>query len=307
MSGPPDGFSHGFIVSFDHNRPIATSEHNLMLDRGRLIVNPPLIPRGSCISPDPGPSDRRNDRVQRGRGQRVGVTPAIHPKDFIYWFCATHPLKTTESGIDLYFENSGVSAGMVADLAASLGYTNDQKVKLLEFASGYGCVTRHLTKNPWFDLVSCDIHPSALEFLTNELGVKSLASASIPEQFSAPEKFDMVFALSFFSHMPKSSFGRWLKALFSVLKAPGYLAFTTHGYKSCAGLKVTPEEIPADGFWFRADSEQKDLDTAEYGLSLTTPEFVIGEIYRTLEAPIALYRHGYWWTEHDLWVVKREK
>ena len=97
----------------------------------------------------------------RAAAQHVGVTPAIHPKDFIYWFCATHPLKTVESGIDYYFENGGDSRRKVADLAASLGYTNDRKVKLLEFASGYGCVTRHLTKNPWFDVVSCDIHPPA--------------------------------------------------------------------------------------------------------------------------------------------------
>ncbi len=289
--------SSDHLIQSQPAAPSAASEEQPAVDSPPALVFRPTL-------------DHLTDEMiefNRAVAERLCVSPAVHPKDFIYWFCATHPLKTVETGIDLYFENSGLSARMVADLAASLGYTNDQKVKLLEFASGYGCVTRHLTKNPWFDLVSCDIHPPALEFLTNELGVESLASASVPEQFSAPEKFDMVFALSFFSHMPKSSFGRWLKALFSVLKAPGYLAFTTHGYKSCPGLKVAPEEIPADGFWFRADSEQKDLDTAEYGLSLTTPDFVIGEIYRTLGAPIALYRHGYWWTEHDLWVVKREK
>ena len=130
---------------------------------------------------------------------------------------------------------------------------------------------------------------------------------AVPEQFSAPEQYDMVFALSFFTHMPRSSFGRWLKALFSVLKRPATSPSRRMATRICLGLKVAPEEIPADGFWFRADSEQKDLDTAEYGLSLTTPDFVIGEIYRMLGAPIALYRHGYWWTQHDLWVVKRRE
>jgi Methyltransferase domain len=265
-------------------------------------TKPPLVFRPTLERPT-----EEMIEFNRAAAEKLGVTPAIHPKDFIYWFCATHPLHTTESGINYYFQNAGLSARMVADLATTLGYSSKKRVKLLEFASGYGCVTRHLIKDPWFDVVSCDIHPPALEFLEKEIGVRSLASAAVPEQFTAPEKYDMVFALSFFTHMPKSSFGRWLKALFNVLEAPGYLAFTTHGYKSCLGLKVAPEEIPADGYWFRADSEQKDLDTAEYGLSLTTPDYVIGEIYRTLGAPIALYRHGYWWNEHDLWVVKREK
>ena len=245
--------------------------------------------------------------INTAAAEKFGVTPAVHPKDFIYWFCATHPLKTTQTGIEYYFWTGDDSSRKVADLAASLGYAqHGQPIKLLEFASGYGCVTRHLIKNPCLELVSCDIHPEALEFLGKEMGVKTLASVPDPDQFTASEQYDVVFALSFFTHMPKSSFGRGLKALFSVLKSPGYLVFTTHGYKSCVGLNVKPEEIPADGFWFRPDSEQKDLDTAQYGVSLTTPDFVTREIERTLGAPIALHRQGYWWTEHDLWVVKRE-
>jgi SAM-dependent methyltransferase len=246
-------------------------------------------------------------RFNRTAAEKQLVMPAVHSKDYTYWFCATHPLHTTESGINYYFENGGDSARKVAEMAASLGFTKDRPVKLLEFASGYGCVTRHLVKDDWFDLTSCDIHPAAMEFLAHGLGVKTVTSHAIPEQFSATEKYDIVFALSFFTHMPRSSFARWLRALFRVLKAPGYLAFTTDGLRSCTGLQIKPEVIPADGFWFRPESEYKDLDAAEYGLSLTTPDFMIGEISRTLGSPVALYRHAYWWYEHDLWVVKREK
>ena len=93
-------------------------------------------------------------------------------------------------------------------------------IKLLEFASGYGCVTRHLKKNPAYDVVSCDIHPQAVDFLSSRLKVKAIQSVHTPEEFATVDKFDVAFATSFFSHMPKSSFGRWLKALYNSLAAP---------------------------------------------------------------------------------------
>ena len=236
-----------------------------------------------------------------------GVEPAVHRQDFIYWFCCNHPKQTLETAANYYFQDGERSAAKLADLVAALGYEKDRPVKLLEFAAGYGCVSRHLKKNSQLDLVSCDIHPEAIDFLANRIGVKTLMSVHVPEQFSPPEKYDIVFALSFFSHMPKTSFGRWIRALFDALSVPGYLIFTTHGLKSCDCFGITPNDIPADGFLFVSQSEQNDLDTAEYGSALATPDFVTAEIYRQTGAPIVAYKHGEWWTHQDLWVIKREK
>jgi hypothetical protein len=231
----------------------------------------------------------------------------VHPQDFVYWFMCAHPNHTTETAIDYYFRDGGHSASKLLDIVTALGYEKNRSVKLLEFASGYGCVSRHLKKYSRLDLVSCDIHPEAIDFLANQIGVKTMASAHVPEQFSPPETYDVVFALSFFSHMPRTSFGRWLRTLYSALNAPGYLVFTTHGLKSAVCYGLTPEDIPADGFWFKPLTEQKDLDSEEYGATLTTPDFVIGEIYRQTGAPIVAFKHGEWWTHQDLWIVKREK
>jgi hypothetical protein len=239
--------------------------------------------------------------------QEQGVEPAVHPRDYMYWYCAAHPAHSTERGIQYYFWDGGRTAAQLAEILTELGYEQDQPIKLLEFASGYGCVSRHLKKNPRYGLVSCDIHPAAMELVRTELGIQTLLSAQVPEEFSPGEKFDVVFALSFFTHMPKGTFGRWLSVLFDSLKVPGHLIFTTHSLKSAPGLDVKPEDIPADGFWFRADSEQRDLDTHEYGLSLTLPEFVIGETFRRTGAPLVMYKHAHWWRNQDVWVVKREK
>src|SRR5688572_26551863 len=156
-------------------------------------------------------------RLNREAAQRQGVSAAVHPADFIYWFILDHPqLGPIEKATNHYFEDGARSANQLAELATSLGMSSS--IKLLEFACGYGCVSRHLKNRPQFDFRSCDIHPEAIEFLANELKVPTLTSTPVPEDFAPAEKFDMVFALSFFSHMPRSTYGRWLKALFNTLK-----------------------------------------------------------------------------------------
>jgi hypothetical protein len=246
-------------------------------------------------------------RLNETVAEEIGVVPDVHQKDFIYWFCCMHPNLPLEYAINYYFRDGANSAAKIAELISTFADLDTSSVKLLEFASGYGCVSRHLKKYPRIDLVSCDIHAEAIEFLKDRIGVKAHQSAHVPEQFSAPETYDVVFALSFFSHMPKSSFGRWLRTLFQALRTPGYLIFTTHGLKSGEPIGITPQDIPADGFWFAKKSEQHDLEVEEYGLTVTTPDYVIGELYRQTGAPIVAYKHAHRWDHQDLWVVKRER
>lgn len=63
--------------------------------------------------------------------------------------------------------------------------------------------------------------------------------------------------------------------------------------------------IPRDGFWFLPQSEQKDLSTSEYGQTIVTPDFVIGEVYRQTGAPMVLYRSAFWWEHQDLYILTK--
>jgi len=263
----------------------------------RLVPPPPPLPRFLT---------EEMLRLNRAAAQQYGVESTIHPGDFIYWYILNHPsFPSLEAAIGNYFENGSTSAKLFTDIIASLGLETDRAIKLLEFASGYGCVSRHLKQNTLFDLVACDIHPEAVDFLVKQIGVEAVQSVHMPEEFSPPAQYDVVFALSFFSHMPKMSFGRWLRALFGSLNVPGYLVFTTHGLASHKILGSPP--LSPDGFWFSPSSEQKDLDVAEYGTTISTPDFVTAELFRQTGAPIVAYKYAYWWEHQDLWVVKREK
>lgn len=248
--------------------------------------------------------------LNRAAAERQGVESAVHSQDFIYWYNVSHWLslgEPLEGPINYYFEDGGRSAEKLAGILAALGYEGERKIKLLEFASGYGCVSRHLKKFPQFDLVSCDIHGEAIDFLTKQIGVKAIPSAHVPEQFSPPDQYDVVFALSFFTHMPKTTFGRWLRALYNTLHLGGYLIFTTHGHKIFEIQAKYGAVLSEDGYWFAPMTEQKDLDTAEYGATITLPNFVNGEISRQTSALDITCKQADWWESQDLWIVRREK
>jgi len=68
-------------------------------------------------------------------------------------------------------------------------------------------------------------------------------------------------------------------------------------------LRMSREAMP-DGFWFAPESEQKDLDSAQYGTTISLPEFVVRELHRETNTRIVMHKQAYWWEYQDLWVLE---
>jgi SAM-dependent methyltransferase len=171
----------------------------------------------------------------------LGVSPVIHPDDLLWPFILGHPAFPTPSdAANYYFADGAESARKLGRIVADHVVAQPhRRPRLLEFASGYGMVSRHLPSAiPEIDVLSCDIHPAAIDFVRDELGGTATLSKHQPEDVSFDEPFDVVFALSFFSHMPATSFGRWLAALYRAVRPGGVLAFTTHGLGSRAASQA---------------------------------------------------------------------
>ncbi len=238
---------------------------------------------------------------------RFGVSAALHREDFILDFLFNNPLfSERREPIEYYFFDGHRSAQKLAALLREIDVEITAPFKLLEFASGFGCVTRHL-KNamPQIDITSSDIHPKALDFIAENMDVKTLQSVSAPQDFDAgKEGFDAVFALSFFSHMPQRTWTLWLQQLMAHVAPGGHLIFTTHGMNSARNHFGNPE-IPDSGFWFTADSEQKDLDTAEYGQTIVRRSFVFDAIRALPNSHLEVSAPAFWWTHQDVWVVRK--
>ena len=116
------------------------------------------------------------------------------------------------------------------------------------------------------------------------------------------EKYDVVFALSFFSHIPDKVFGEWIKALYEVVKPGGVLIFTTHGTL----FKNRFNKMTTNGFSFDLASEQKDLATEEYGSTVSEYEYVERKCKENICKIPEIFEEGFWWKIQDLYIIRKE-
>jgi SAM-dependent methyltransferase len=232
-----------------------------------------------------------------------GAKADVHPADHIFWFILNLPyFQDKAEAVRGYFSNGNESARKLKTILADLIPTRD--VSMLEFASGYGCVTRHLRHEiPNLDVTACDIHPAAVDFIRNVLGVKCELSDSAPEGLALGKLFQVVFALSFFSHMPDRTWRRWLDRLAAHTEPGGFIIFTTHGLRSAKMMKVT--NLGGNNIWFNPQSEQDDLDTAEYGTTITSFDYVYAQISSIPDVRLVGFQEGFWWGHQDVYTLQK--
>lgn len=126
-----------------------------------------------------------------------GVSPDIHPDDHIFRFLCEHP-DIRERAHSEYF-SSGRECALKLRRLIEEHRGAPSNLRLLEFASGYGRVTRHMaTVLPEAIATACDIHPQAVRFLAG-LGLEAVGSSSVPERFDLGPircRFRLVFLLA---------------------------------------------------------------------------------------------------------------
>lgn len=159
----------------------------------------------------------------------MNVEPEISPDDMLFDFLVRNVFPDDHPrAIEAYF-NGG------ADCAQRFAALCREEIKsapnsVLEFASGYGRVTRHVRNIfPKVSWTCSDVHPRAVEFARDRLGFNAFLSTPRPPEWTVTQKFAVVFALSFFSHIPHSTFGPWLERLLNAVAPNGLFIFTTHG------------------------------------------------------------------------------
>ncbi|MFL6203109.1 MAG: class I SAM-dependent methyltransferase [Thermoanaerobaculia bacterium] len=149
--------------------------------------------------------------------------------------------------------------------------------KVLDFASGYGRITRFLVREiPPERLWVADVYEGGVRFQEERFGVHGLVSTVRPEELDLGETFDAILVTSLFTHLPEERFLAWLRVLLGRLDPGGVLAFSTHD----PGLLVPCPPLPESGLLFQEISESGSLDTRDYGSTWVTEAFVRGAVAR---------------------------
>lgn len=153
--------------------------------------------------------------------------------------------------------------------------------KVLDFASGYGRITRFLVREiPPERLWVADVYEGGVRFQEERFGVHGVVSAVRPEDLDLDERFDAILVTSLFTHLPEERFVAWLRALLGRLAPGGVLAFSTHD----PSLLAPRPEMPESGLLFQAVSESGSLDASEYGSAWASEAFVRGALARLAES-----------------------
>jgi 2-polyprenyl-3-methyl-5-hydroxy-6-metoxy-1,4-benzoquinol methylase len=143
-----------------------------------------------------------------------------------------------------------------------------------------------------------------MRFSPQHLKISAEISALEPSLLKANADYDIVAALSFFSHLPKHAFTSWLQKLGEFVKPNGILIFTTHGIDAHRNL-MPHVTVGWDGYGCLRDSEQFDIPLDYYFHAITYLKFVLDVIRRTPSFELVMQFRSIWWTVQDAYVLRR--
>lgn len=183
-----------------------------------------------------------------------------------------------------YFQNALDQFALVRHVASWRPHPR----RMLDFASGYGRLTRLLVHEKLADEITVsDILEGGMAFQAAQFGVRTILSKTQPEEFVTPDRYDFIFVASLFTHLPEVTFTRWLRRLAELLEPEGMLAFSVHD----ESISPTPFE---GGFHFESRSESRVLDVEDYGSTWVRETYVreqvasLGEGWACVRLPRAL-------------------
>lgn len=170
----------------------------------------------------------RAEALLRRNGIPRDLNVNISKNDLMYQFAAHHAKDEADALSD--YLAGGIHMKVVLDAVVQYGFGSFDKVdSLLDFASGYGRLTRFLLQSvdPARIWIS-DIKERAVRFQQQQFSVSGFVSKPQPHDLALDQRFSCVSVFSLFSHLPETSFKPWLQWVCDLVAPGGFLIFTVH-------------------------------------------------------------------------------
>lgn len=245
---------------------------------------------------------REKYRLSGNFSDWMGVDGQISEDDDIFRFFSNHP--TSTNPVRDYLSDGWRTTIELQEALETCSLSLRKCTSFLEFASGHGRFTRHLSRvMKQGQLTVSDVVPGSVDFLVSTFGVKGFTSTTDPSALTLPGKYQAIFVLSLFSHLPTPIWQTWFKLLAAALEPGGILIFSTHGEKSARQDGVIWGEKE---HVFFAASESSALDAQTYGCTYASHGFVEGQLKQALGSGVKIQTiPGHFWGAQDAFIVSK--
>ena len=216
----------------------------------------------------------------------------------------------TAGGEDVYYASGRVG------LEVCERYLGNRDVRaIIDFPSGHGRVMRWFKlRYPNAKLYAVEVDPDALAFVSQTFGAEPVVADGNLEM-ALPKDVDLIFSGSLLTHLDDWQWRRFLEMSVDALATNGLLVFSTHGRAAAIlarqrhpiyGELIDTAELyriyEKTGFAFLPYSS----DYPTYGLTLSSPQWVMRELERLPFAKIVAFEEQGWGGGHqDIVVVQK--
>jgi SAM-dependent methyltransferase len=132
--------------------------------------------------------------------------------------------------IEHYIDGGEKAACAIRQTLAKHGASVESLGNVLDFGCGCGRVARQWKSLPKTKIFGTDCNPTLVRWCTDKLPFASFNVNSLrPPLGYSDSTFDLVYALSVFTHLPEEMQSAWLMEIRRVLRPGGWLIISTHG------------------------------------------------------------------------------
>jgi SAM-dependent methyltransferase len=188
---------------------------------------------------------------------------------------------------------------------------------ILDLPCGHGRVLRWLRAHyPYARLTACDLDRSGVDFCAQQFGATPVYSQADLHQLPFTAQFDLIWVGSLVTHLRQDRWLATLDCLVKWTKECGVIVFTTQGRTASSLLArgrrniaenidkaALLEEYARTGFayqrYFESNAEE------DYGLALSSPEWVLRTLQRYPDIIVRAYLEEAWGLQDVIILYKK--
>lgn len=209
--------------------------------------------------------------------------------------------------LESFLETGARCAHDVRAALEAVGADISQMSTVLDFGCGCGRTLRWFAElAPKVELFGTDIDEEAIAWCRSHLDFSTFGvNQRFPPLDHGDQSFDVIYAISVFSHIDAPDQQAWLAEFKRILRPGGMAVLSVHGEQRAAGLLDDDEErqLRDHGFLFVDCNFMDDLFPKWYQIAYQTEEFARREYGRLFE--VAAYRPKGMNDDQDVVVLRR--